>query len=236
MGRFIEVITRVSCCLLLIVGGNTMSAESSDTIYDQYTLQASAEGDVVNDLMVVHLRVEHEDRDAKALAERVNQEMAWALEQLEAFERIDTKTQNYNTSPKYEQNRVVGWRSSQTLEIQGSDFEQIKEALQKLQSKLQIQHMQFLPRDETRKQIEDNLIREALDNFKHRAAIVQENMGAKTFRVMQININTGGRNPARMRMQHTQAAGMSRSLESAPAVEGGESKISVSISGQIQLQ
>ncbi len=236
MHRFIRVMVCFSCSLLLMVGGQSMSAESGDTIYDQYTLQASAEGEVINDLMVVHLRVEHEDRDAKALAERVNQDMAWALEQLKPYELIDSKTQNYSTYPKYEQNRIVGWRSSQTVEVQGSDFEQIKEALQKLQSKLQIQHMQFLPRDETRKQIEDNLIREALDNFKHRAAIVQENMGAQSFRVMQININTGGRNPARMRMQQTQAAGMSRSLESAPAVEGGESKISVSISGQIQLQ
>ncbi len=210
------------------------SYAQDDVVYDQYTLQASAEGEVANDLMMVHLQVQHEDRDAKALAEKVNRDMAWALEELKAFNQVDSETRNYSTHPKYEQNRVVGWRSSQTLVIQGAEFEELKDALQVLQSKLQIQRMQFQPRDETRKKVEDELIQQALDNFKHRAQIVQQSMNASGYRVMQININTGDR-VGRVRME-AQAATMSRSMETAPAVEAGQSKVTVNISGQIQLQ
>lgn len=220
-------------CVLGFMFGGTAVLADTETLYDQYTLQASAEAEVVNDLMLVHLQVQHEDRDSKALSEKVNRDMTWALAQLEPIGDIDFDTRNYSTYPKYEQNRIIGWRSAQTLVIQGTHFETLKDALQILQSKLQIQQMQFQPREETRKAVEDELIQEALDNFKHRASIVQDNMGAQSYRVMQININTGGRQ-GRMRME-AQATAM-RSMDSAPAIEGGQSKISVNISGQIQLQ
>ncbi len=206
-----------------------------EVLFDQYTLQASAEGEVVNDLMLVHLQVQHEDRDAKALADKVNEDMAWALDQLKEYAQIESDTRSYTTHPKYEQNRIVGWRSSQTLVIRGAEFEELKAALQKLQSRLQIQHVQFQPRDETRKQVEDELIQQALANFKHRATIVQDSMGASAYRVVQININTGGRG-GQVRMQSSSTMALSRSVDSAPAVEAGLSKITVNISGQIQLQ
>ena len=70
------------------------------TIYDQYSLQASAEGDVENDLMRVRMAVQHEDRDAAALADKVNTDMQWALEHLGRFESIRYKTENYSTHPE----------------------------------------------------------------------------------------------------------------------------------------
>ncbi len=214
-------------CILLC--GNTLAQD--EVLYDQYTLQASAEGEVANDLMIVRLQVEHEDREIAKLASKINADMAWALAELAAFDRIEAATGNYNTHPLYEQNRVVGWRSSQTLNLQGEDFDQLKDALQTLQGKLKVQQMLFQAQDETRKELEDTLISEALDNFKRRSVIVQENMGAASYRVMQININTGGRGRARL-----EQATLARSVESAPAVEAGQSRITVNISGQIQLQ
>lgn len=204
------------------------------TIYDQYSLQASAEGDVENDLMRVRMAVQHEDRDAAALADKVNTDMQWALEHLARFESIRYKTENYSTHPKYEQQRVVGWTSSQTVALDSSDFDAIKEAVQILQGRLQVRNMVFQPRDDTRRKTEDELINQALDNLKHRAGIVQQNMGASGYRIMHLNIDTGHRVARHARMEGTMMR--STAADAAPAVEGGESKISVSVSGQIQLQ
>ncbi len=222
----------VAAMLLLLTG---VGYAHEEVLFDQYTLQASAEGEVENDLMVVYLQVQHEDRDAALLADKVNGDMNWALEQLKAYDQVDAQTRNYNTHPKYEQNRITGWRSSQTLELKGVDFEQIKAALQILQSKLQVQRMLFQPSDKARKLVEDQLISQALENFKHRAKIIQQVMQADSYRIMQININTGNR-PGRIRME-AQAATLSRSADVAPAaIEAGQSNLTVSISGQIQLQ
>jgi len=235
IATFLVIVCRWVCkwCLFGFLFGSAALFADTETLYDQYTLQASAEAEVANDLMLVHLQVQHEDRDSTTLAEKVNRDMAWALAQLQPFSEVDFDTRNYSTYPKYEQNRIIGWRSAQTLVIQGSDFDALKDALQILQSKLQIQQMQFRPREETRKAVEDELIQEALNNFKHRASIVQDNMGAQSYRVMRLNINTGGRQ-GRMRMEAKTTS--MRSMDSAPAIEGGQSKVTVNINGQIQLQ
>ena len=224
---------RLILWLLIPFSGAALAHE--EVVFEQYTLQSSAEAEVINDLMMVHLQVQHEDRDAAVLADKVNSDMNWALEQLKAFNLVESETRNYTTHPKYEQKRVVGWRSSQTLMIRGTDFEQVKEALQILQARLQITRMQFQPRDETRKQIEDDLIQQALANFKHRATIVQQSMGASSYRVVKININTGDRSGRGVRLEaHT--AALARSVDTAPAIDAGQSKVTVGISGQIQLQ
>lgn len=225
----------LSIACLIAWSGIANADMNHQILYDQYTLQASAEGEVDNDLMMVHLQVQHEDKDAGSLAEKVNRDMDWALRQLVEFTEVEANTRDYRTYPKYEQDRVAGWRSSQTLVIQGADFEQLKEVLQVLQSRLQIQNMQFQPRDETRKKVENDLIQSALQNFRDRASIVRESMNATDYRIIQVNINTGGGRGGRARMD-AQASTMMRSLESAPAVEAGQSRITVNVSGQIQLQ
>ena len=220
---------------LLLMPSQILMADTQHTpLYDQYSLQATAEGEVENDLMQVRMQVQHEDRDAAALATRVNEDMQWALDELKKYSGVSYKTGNYATYPKYEQQRVVGWSSTQTLSLQGSDFEAMKAAVQLLQGRLQVQNMAFLPSDDTRRKLEDELINQALDNLKHRAGIVQQNMGASGFRVIQINIDTGDHYVHQPRME----VSMMRSARAdvAPAVEGGESKLTVTVSGQIQLQ
>ncbi len=203
--------------------------------YDQYTLQASAEGDVENDLMLVRLKVEYEDQEAVVLASKVNTDMQWALDQVTDLPSIKAKTESYTTRPIYKERNIVGWRSAQTISLSGQNFDELKAVLQVLQGKLQVQSMAFQPTDATRKSAEDQLVNQALDNFKHRAAIIQKNMGASGYRIIQININTGGRQAGRISTK-TMNLARSASVVASPAVESGESKISVSVSGQIQLQ
>ena len=230
----LNVLAVIGAAFLWSGSPTVISGEQPQPVYDRYTLQASAESEVHNDLMLVRLQVVHEDRDAAQLANKVNSDMQWALEQVSSVESIQSKTENYSTHPKYEQQRVVGWRSAQTLSLSGSDFDAIKAAVQILQSRLQIQNMAFQPSDETRRKTEDDLINEALDNMKHRAQIVQQNMGASGYRIMHLNIDTGHRPAGRGRREATMRR--SASVDMAPAVEGGESRISVTVSGQIQLQ
>lgn len=217
----------------LLVGQWSFAHENTTGVYDRISLQASADGGVVNDLMVVRLQTIQEDRNAATLADKINTDMSWALEQLKAYPLIETRTDNYTTQPRYEKNRVVGWRSAQSLILTGSEFEQVKTALQTLQSRLQVQSMRFQPQTATRDDAEEDLIDEALDKFKSRALLVQANMGAISYRIVQLNINTSGQ--AVHRPNRTAASSV-RSLDSAPGIEAGESRVTVTVSGQIQLQ
>lgn len=223
---------------LLIGFGSAMAvAEDATVVYDRYSLHVSAEAEVENDLMVVMLVVEDEDSNSAALADRINQVMLWALLETEKYPSIKAATRDYRTYPKYDQNRITGWRSSQALRLEGSDIESVKMAVAELQQQLIVRSMQFLPREETRRQAENDLVDDALERFRDRADLIRTSMQAEEYRVIQISVNTGdiGRPAYRMEAMAMDTRGAAKSV-AAPAVEAGSSKIQISVSGEIQLQ
>jgi len=222
---------------LFMTLGVVLAAQASDPLhYDLINLHAEVQGEVINDLMIAELVVEREHRDSATLANLVNADMQWALTQLKRYPSVEAGTRNYQTWPRYESknNRIIGWYATQTLHIESEDFAAAREALQTLQEKLLVRSMQLQPKPATRTAEEDELIAAALNRFKARALIVQLNMGAADYRIVNLSINTS-RHSVPMNYR---AADMSRSaeVEQAPAIEGGASKLSVSVQGQIQLQ
>ncbi|MCB1755838.1 MAG: SIMPL domain-containing protein [Gammaproteobacteria bacterium] len=212
-------------------------AEADAVVYDRYALSASAETDIDNDQMTVEMVVEDEDKDSAALADRINQNMLWALLQLEKFPAIKSSTRNYTTRPQYEQSHISGWRSSQTLQLQGSDFEEIKNAIAILQERLIVRSMHFEPRQQTRREIEDRLISEALEAFRQRAELVRNSMQAEKFRVISLNINTNDyAGPVYRDQVMTMSTRAATPSVAAPAVDAGTSRVQVSVHGEIQLQ
>lgn len=208
-----------------------------EPVFDRYTLEADASRDVGNDLMLAVLRVQDEDDDSAALSDRVNQTMLWALLQLEKYPGVTSATRNYQTSPIYGEHssgRVTGWRSSQDLALEGTDFEEMRTAIGVLQEKLKLTSMRFEPQVSTRKSAEDALIEEALAAFRSRAALITNAMEAGAYRVLRLNVMTsGGMSPpypvARMAMADA-------AVESSPvAVSAGTATVSVTVSGEIAL-
>ncbi len=212
------------------------NADEKEVLYDVYSLSASAQSDVKNDLMTVNLVAQAEGSDAAEVADSINGTMAWAVVQLKPFSTIKRETRDYRTNPKYagKPARIVGWNAVQMLQLESSDFEAMGSAIQKLQARLQVQGMNLSVKPSTRKEAEDALINEAMNAFKQRALLVQQNMGAPGFRVININIGTEGHSP-----NFRQFETMSRStasMDSAPAIEAGESSVNVRIDGSIQLE
>lgn len=215
---------------------STHAQQADPMTSDLYSLHAEAEGEVANDLLTVELVVEGEDRDSASLANRINANMQWAMAKLKPQTAIESSTRNYNTWPKYDHknNRIIGWRASQTLLLESEDFEATRKVIQTLQEKLQVRNMRMTAKAETRTQQEDELINQALNRFKERALIVQLNMGASGYRIMDVSVKTNQHQPP----YQPQARGMmaEASVSSAPVIEGGSSRVVVSVSGRIQLQ
>jgi predicted secreted protein len=207
-------------------------------VYDRYTLHASANASISNDLMTVLMVIEDEDADNAVLADRINQDMLWALLQLESYPSIKTHSREYTTYPKYEHNRINAWHISQTLSLEGADFDAIKTVVASLQERLTVRSMTFSPKIETRKMAEDKLISEALSLFKQRSSLIQESMGHEKYRVIHLSIDSNNRGGGPLPV-YRESMSMSRSSSmavTAPSVDAGKSNISVSVHGEIQLQ
>jgi len=208
----------------------------TSTLYNVFSLSASASADVDNDWMTATLAVQAEDKDAAALANKVNATMSWAVNKLRPFATLETKTRDYQTYPRYDTSqsrRLIGWRATQTLEITTDDFKSAGKAIQELQERLQVQGIRLSAKTESRKVASDRLINQALDAFKQRARLIQTNMGATGYRIVDVNIHADN-NPRHF--NNYEAADMMRSrVAEAPAIEAGSSQVTVQVSGRIQL-
>jgi len=210
----------------------------NEPLYDVYQLSAEAQIDVANDLMTVNLVATATGSDAAQLANKINATMGWAVNKLGPFTAIETKTLDYQTHPQYERNgsRIKGWVASQSIQLETDDFEQAGDAIQVLQERMQVQGMRLKAKADTRERAEEQLINTALESFKRRAKLVQTNMGANGYRVMNLSINTSGSGGHYRQQDHMRGAvKMSESSFDGPAIEAGTSAVTVHLNGQIQL-
>jgi len=224
---------------LLMLTGNAQGQQSSDgpSLYNIFSLSVEVTTEVGNDLMRANLVVQARNQDASVLSDQINETMAWALKQLEGFPTLKLETRDYQTFPRYDTSqarRLIGWRATQILQIETDDFPAASEAIQILQERLQVQGMQLTAKQAARQGAADLLINDALQAFKQRAELVQKNMGAATYRVVDVDIQTDNQfNPVMHRSEMSMRSNDARI--SAPSIEGGSSLVSVRLAGRIQL-
>lgn len=219
--------------LALLACGMHTAAADSETHYNRVHLQAQQSTSVANDTMHVSLKSFGEAHDPAALASRINEDMAWALEIARRHQNITVSTGGYRTYPVYKDSVLQGWRGEQRLELESSDSSAMSRLVGELQGRLQVNAMSFSVSDEKRTEVENRLIGRALDAFKARAAIVVGNLHASSYRIVDISINTVAQRPPMPYTVSAMAAPMK--AESRVAVESGESEIRVSVSGTIEL-
>lgn len=211
-----------------------LHAGENGTLFNQVRLEARAEREVENDQLRVVLAVEAQGAEPDKLADRVNETMRWALDMAGKQPDIQISTKAYQTFPVYKDKLVVAWRASQLLEIESTNIPVLSKLTGMLQAKLQIREMTFTPTEETRVKAENTLIGEAMEAFKRRVEVIGKHMKEKNYRIVEININTGGYQPPVMLARSASLKAMSGDIAT-PAVEAGTSKVTVTVSGSVQF-
>ncbi len=189
--------------------------------------------DVANDWVTAVVGVTAEDVDAASVADTVNRTMAWALEKVRAESRVKSKSGGYNTYPVHEKGRLRRWRAQQSLIIESANVDAMTKLIGQLQEQLQLQSFQFSVSRETREQVEEELVTEALTAFQARAKLIQGGLGSGGYAIDDIHVDTGhigGPRPMRMLAEAAYAD------VAPPAVEGGTSRVQVSVRGSIVLE
>jgi predicted secreted protein len=147
---------------------------------------------------------------------------------------VRVKTGGYNTSPVHQDGKIRRWRASQDLILESKDIGAVSDLIGKLQVKLQLRSIGFTVSPESRRAVEDELIREALAAFRKRADLVRESLGANGYQIVRGVVDTGGWRPIQPRRM-AQAAGREATV-APPALEGGRSELRVSVRGTIELE
>jgi predicted secreted protein len=203
---------------------------------DQVSFRVESAREVPNDWLAATLGVDEEGSDAAALAARVNRRMAEALALAKQAAELEVSSGAYQTQPVYDRGKIVRWRASQDLVVEGASVDAITELAGRLQAQgLLLRGVSFSVAPETRKRVEDELIGEALTAFRERAGLIARGLGRRGWNLMSLAIGEPG-----MPIPYLQQ-GRTMAMEAAdaavpPALESGKSTLRISIDATVEVE
>lgn len=207
--------------------------------YDNVSLSTEATVEAANDLMQVDLYLEERGTDAAALADRANRIMAQALQTARRYPTVQVRSGNYQTTPEYRYDEALkksvmtGWLIRQDLHLRSRDGAALKRLAGDLQQTLKVGNMQFSVSPAARQAAENTAIQQALAAFRQRARLIEQQLGASSYRIRNLNIST--EEPHRVYPMTAGAMRMEAAPAAPPAATPGASDITVRVSGTIHL-
>ena len=198
-------------------------------------LNAEASRLAPNDLARAQAYIELGDTTPGPLAKKVNAAMQAALATNRPYTSVKVRSGNTSTYPVYSKNgrTIESWRMRSELLLESKDQAALSELLGKLQTQLAVGQLTLEPSEDTAREAENAAISDAIAAFNARAKIVAASLGGN-WRVLHMNVNnTSGMPPPRPLMRSKVA--MAEAAMADMPVEAGESRVSVNISGQIEI-
>lgn len=205
-------------------------AAETPTLID---LSAEASRPAANDLVRATVSADLAGPTMGELARQVNTQIADAIKIAKTYPSVRTQSGASNTYPNYSKlGKIESWRMHSELSLESGDTAALSELLGKLQTSLAVTSVVLQPSPETRKKAEDEAMLDALSAFRARAKVLADALG-KPYRIKQLTVSTSGRTIQPMYRAATKAM----ISEAAPMpMEAGESQVSASVSGQIELE
>ena len=198
-------------------------------------LSSEASLSAVNDMARATVSAEATGATPGEPSKQVNSLIAEALKTAKAVSGVKTQSGGTSTYPIYSKGgKIESWRMRSDLALESMNIATLSELLGKLQGSLSVSSVVLQPSPETRKKVENEAMLEALSAFKARAKVISEAMG-KPYRIKQLTVNTSGRYVEAMSFRS--AAKSTMMADAAPMpMEAGETQISATVSGQIELE
>lgn len=196
-------------------------------------LAAEASRPAVNDQVRAVVYSEGQGSNPAEIARRVNQEIAGALQLIRGKAGVSVKSGNQSTYPVYGRDqKIESWRMRSELVLESRDLGAVSDLLGELQQRrLAVGNVSQMPSPETRRQVEDEAMRDAIKAFQERAAVIAGALG-KRWTIKQLSVSQQG---GAMPMPIYRSAKVMMA-EAAPApLEAGESLLTTTVSGQIEL-
>jgi predicted secreted protein len=204
--------------------------------FNQVDLQVDVSREVQNDLMTATLVAEANDPSAAQVASQLNKLTADALKTAAEFKTIKTRSGFTNTFPVYDRNgKLTGWRGRSEVRLESKDVTAMSTLIGRLQSTMQLGGVQFTVSPEVRRQVQNELLTEAVAAFRDRADIATKALGGRSYKIRRVSLNTGGFVPGPRPMMAERAVGASATVPP-PSFEGGTSMVQVNANGTVEVE
>ena len=219
--------------LLLFLSALANGAEDKKPSGTMLSFSAEASQSVANDLARATVFVEATDTQSGEVARKVNAAIAQALATVKGSADVKARSGSTWTSPVYGKNghNIESWQMRSELQLESQNIIALSELVGKLQNNgLNVSQISLQAAPETRRKAEEQATLEALNNFQGKAQRIAANF-KKYYRIVRMNIEGGNQGPV-----YPMLRGAVMKAEAAPIpIEGGDSILSVTVSGEIEL-
>ena len=227
------LMTSGAACLLTFA---MTGAQASPTGYDQLTFQTEVKEEVANDEVRASLYKKAQATDAKTLATQLNTTVNKALAIAKRYPTVTVSTGQQSTYPRYDKNnKIIGWTGQANIDLKSTDFAATSQLIAALQETLVTANLNFGVSDTKKSAIEQKLMTDASRAFQNQAKNLTRAWDARSYRVVTVNLNTNDNNyPRPMYSMRAEAQSMDNAVP-AQNFESGNSTISVTAGGTIEL-
>lgn len=219
----------------------TISAISMNALAEEKPLlqrvdfDTSVTREIPNDTLTAQLSVELNAKDPSDLASQVNRTLNQALTKAKGFNQVKVSSGNNQTWPVYgDKNKLTGWRTRAEVRLESRDFKAAGDLIAQLQQSLQLNQLQFGVSADARRDTEKALTTEAIKAFQEKAERIRDAWGAKAYTLIQMNVSSTDAAPPPM-IAMRKAVMMADAAPESLDVEGGQSRLTVTASGGVQL-
>lgn len=224
----------LSLALLLLVSVPAMAEEPKGT---DVSLSATAEAMLPNDEAVVRFRIEAEGPKADALRQQVNRISQAVGERLGREKGLVQQTTDRRIEPVWHYDSASrrqirdGWRLVQGWRVTTTRLDAVPDWLDGIErAGAHLDGLSFRASRQAQRAALDRLRMQAVSEFRAQAAVTAKALGASSYRILRLNTNAMVPRPMMPMMA------MARSENApTPTLEAGESRLSVTVSGDILL-
>lgn len=216
----------------------SFAAPAEQLNFNVINLSAEANREISNDEMHATLYIEKSNKQPAQLATDINQLMNAAITAAKKYPAVKIETGSQSTYPIYDNDnrKLKEWRGRAQVRIESTDFKAASQLIAELQQNFQTESINFTVSDAKRKKVENELLIEASKNFQQRAQNLAQAWNKSGYQLINLNINSNTySNQPVPRMAMMKAASNDMAVPE-QSVEAGESQLSISANGSIQLK
>ena len=213
----------------------SQTAHAQPTGYNQLTFTSEVQSEVANDEVRASLYKKVQASDAKTLARQLNTAINAATTIAKRYPTVTVSTGQQRTYPRYDKNdKIIGWTGQANIDLKSTDFAAASQLIAALQETLVMDNLSFGVSEAKKDELERQLMSRASKAFQEQAQSLTAAWGAKGYRVINVNLNTGQNYPRPVYGAMMKAEAMSDSVPS-QNFESGDSTITVTANGTIEM-
>lgn len=152
------------------------------------------------------------------------------------YPSVTVSTGQQRTYPRYDKdNKIIGWTGQANIDLKSTDFAATSQLIADLQETLVMENLNFGVSESKKDALEQKLMTNASRAFQQQAKNLTSAWGARGYRVINVNLNTGGNSPRPMYSSMSMKASSESGSVPSQSFESGNSTVSVTANGTIEL-